>query len=284
MAKETPKAVIATGAQNEVAVSPLEANNEFAEFAGQGFENQGNQDYKIPILSILQAISPLVQERGGDGFVSGHVFNSVTLDHFDGKEGILFIPATTQHLFIEFKPRASGGGFVGSHPESSEIVKLAKETSKAYGKYSHGENELIETFCVYGVQLLPDGEIATAMIPFKGSMIKTYRAWQTRAKMIQIQLPDGRRIPAPLFSHIYRLRTVLEKSPKGAFHNWQIEFMGANALESRIFPSDPRFQEAFNVSTLINKGELKTDFEGTRGGGDDEGGEGAPAEGERPVF
>jgi hypothetical protein len=122
-----------------------------------------------------------------------------------------------------------------------------------------------------------------AVIGFASSKIKKYKAWMTKAKTIQIQLPDGRRIPAPLFSHRYRLKTVVEKNPKGSFSNWDITFDGENALAARLLPSDPLFQQAVAIKGLLDSGKARAAHESNMGGSgaDEETGAGA---GGKPVF
>lgn len=263
----------------------LTANDAYAEYAGSGFENQTQDDYSIPFITILQALSPQLQEPD-TALKQGMIFNTVTADAFPGNKGVCFVPALTQHEFIEFKPRDSGGGFVGRHAVDSEVVKVAQAASTEYGKYNTPDgNELIETFAVYGILINEDGSTSQAVVAFSASKIKKYKAWMTKAKTIQIQLGDGRRIPAPLFAHRYRLKTVVEKAPKGTFYNWVIEFDGANAIECRLPPTDPVFQDAVAIKSLLDSGRAKADYAGmaaSGGAGGDGEESGAPAG--KPVF
>lgn len=251
----------------------------YAEYAGSGFENQTSEDYAIPFIGILQALSPQLQEN--DALKQGMIFNSVTGEAFDGKKGIVFVPATTAHEFIEFKPRDAGGGFVGRHAIDSQVVAQAKAASTDFGKYSTPEgNELIETYAVYGVAVMEDGSTMGAVIAFSSSKIKKYKAWQTKAKTIQIPLGDGRRIPAPLWAHRYRLKTITEKNSKGTFSNWDIAFDGADATAARLAPNDPIAVEARGLIELLKTGQARAAYESqTAASGEDEG-----AAAGKPVF
>ena len=259
----------------------LALNDAYAEFAGGGFENQTQADYSIPFLQILQALSPQLQDPETT-LKQGMIINTVTGEVFAGNKGLAFVPALTQHEFIEFKPRDSGGGFVGRHAVDSDLVKAAIAASTDYGKYTTPDgNELIETFAVYGMAVTDEGDSIQAVVAFSGAKIKKYKAWMTKAKTIQIQLTDGRRIPAPLFAHKYRLKTVIEKAPKGTFYNWVIEFDGASALECRLAPSDPLFQDAVAIKGLLDSGQARAAYESTTPGADSDE-TGAPAG--KPVF
>lgn len=275
--KETPATEVAVKEEN-TAVAEYGA---YADFAGSGFENQTNEDYSIPFMQVLQALSPQLQEN--DALRAGMIVNTVTGEIFDGKEGFAFVPAITQHLYVEWKPRSAGGGFVGIHQIESEVVAHAKAASTEYGKYSTPEgNDLIETFYVYGIVVDNDGNEGQAVLAFSSTKIKKYKGWMTKAKTIQIQLPDGRRIPAPLFAHRYRLKSVSEKNNKGQFHNWEIAFDGTNAVEARLLPNNPLFQAAVSIKNLIEQGKARAAYESQTPGADSEGEQGA-APG-KPVF
>jgi hypothetical protein len=251
---------------------------DYGQYAGSGFENQTQDDYSVPFLQILQAISPQLQEN--DALRQGMVINTVTGEVFESKSGLIFIPATTQHVAVEWKPRDVGGGYVGQHDMSSELVRNCAETQE-FGNWSTPEgNELHETFYVYGVFIDESGSVAQAVLAFTSSKIKKYKGWMTKAKTIQITLPDGRRIPAPLFAHKYRLKTVAEKNNKGNYFNWDISFDGANALEARLLPSDPLFQAAVSIKTLIESGKARGAFESQSATHADESAEGTG----KPVF
>ena len=254
----------------------------FADYAGAGFENQTSDDYSIPFLQILQALSPQLQEN--DSLRQGMILNTVTGEVWDGKKGIAFVPATTQHVYVEWKPRDAGGGFVAIHEVNSDLMKHAKAASSEYGKYSTPDgNELIETFYVYGIALDDDGNASEAVLAFSSTKIKKYKGWMTKAKTIQIPLPDGRRIPAPLFAHRYRLKTVSEKNNKGQFFNWDaIAFDGENAQQARLLPDDPLFQSAVNIKSMIEQGKARAAYESQAPGSADEEAHGAG--GGKPVF
>ena len=254
----------------------------YADYAGAGFENQTSDDYSIPFLQILQALSPQLQEN--DSLRQGMILNTVTSEVWDGKKGIAFVPATTQHVYVEWKPRDAGGGFVGVHEVNSDLVNHAKAASAEYGKYNTTDgNELIETFYVYGIALDDDGNASEAVLAFSSTKIKKYKGWMTKAKTIQIPLPDGRRIPAPLFAHRYRLKTVSEKNNKGQFFNWDaVAFDGENAQQARLLPDDPLFQAAVNIKSMIEQGEARAAYESQAPGSADEEAQGAG--GGKPVF
>lgn len=280
--KKEDKQLPATTAGTELTEEQQQAlalNAEFEEFAGSGFENQTSDDYSIPFINILQALSPQLEEN--DQLRAGMLYNTVTGEAFKGSEGIAFVAATTRHQYVEFKPRDQGGGFIAAHEIDDPMVKAAIQASTEFGKYHTPEgNELVETFYVYGIAIDAEGNTMDAVIAFNSTKIKRYKAWQTKAKTIQIQLPDRRRIPAPLWAHRYRIRTVAEKNNKGSFHNFDISFDGENAQAVRLLPSDPLAVHARDLIQLLESGKARAAYESTSAPADDQTG----AAGDKPVF
>jgi hypothetical protein len=232
----------------------------YENFEGGGFENQTQQDTSVPFLAILQGLSPILKTR--EDLRQGMIYNTVTGEAVKGSDGVAFIPATTQHLFMEWAPRKEGGGFVAQHALDSEIVKKAIST-QPFGKYTNGKNDLIDTFYVFGVVVGDAGELSPVTISFKGTGIKKYRAWMTKAGGVQIKLEDGRRIKAPLFSHRYRMKTVAEKNNQGEFFNWDITWDATEAQYCRLPTTDGGFLAAVALSKAINEGRAKANVEST---------------------
>lgn len=250
----------------------------YADYAGAGFENQTSEDLSIPFLTILQGLSPVLKER--KDLRQGMVYNTVT---GDAVESVSFIPVCTQHLFVEWKPRKQGGGFVGMHEPTEKLVVDAKAQSTEFGRfstaYADGKpvgNDLIETFYVYGMNLSPEGGWVSCVLAFTSTGIKKYKGWMTKARSIQIALQDGRRIPAPLFAHRYTLSTVVESNEKGEWYNWNIGFSGDNAVASRVLPSDPVFQELLKLKSSIESGRARANVESQNQAAPEGGAEKAP--------
>lgn len=259
-------------AVKEEAALPAEYN--YGEFADLGFENAGSEDYSIPFIGVLQSNSPIcaVEESGAR---PGMLINTVTGELIKGSEGVVFVPVITVHNYVEWRPREKGGGVVGVHDLNSELVGLARREQRVGKFITADENELIETFSVYGVVVNEDGTTSQAVIAFTSTKIKKYKKWMTQARTIQIPVGDGRRIKAPLPSHRYRVRTTKEKNTKGEFFNFDVTFDGANATEARLTSDDPIFLEAVAFNEAVKAGLVKVDHEGNaKAGGADTGGDG----------
>ena len=233
---------------------------DYSAYAGVGFEEHTQEDYSVPFLGVIQPTSPII-ETNADAR-PGMLINTVTQDLYDSKTGVVFIPAATQHKFIEWVPRDSGGGFVAVRELNDPVVLKAKDEQE-FGKYKIDKNDpksndLIETYYVYGILVKEDGSSQQIIIAFTSTKIGTYKKWMTKAQSIQIKLPDDRRIVAPLFSHKYRITTVSLKNAKGTYYNFVIGYDGKEAIDCRLAPSSQYFQEAEAFRALILSGGVKT--------------------------
>jgi hypothetical protein len=96
MTQATPK---------EVAVkkeAPLPAQFNLEELAGQGSEFVTARDVRLPILKILYANSPVLDESDGkyiEGAKQGDIYNEVTGNLYKGKDGIIVAPCLIHQHF-----------------------------------------------------------------------------------------------------------------------------------------------------------------------------------------
>lgn len=252
--KNTTKAAAPAVVENKP--TDLAVFEGYGEFAGRGFQNQTQEDISIPFINLLQAMSPEVSEI--EGAKAGLFMNSVTQELMDEVE---FVPAITQHVFMEWRPRAAGGGIVATHQIASDIVKAAKADSKEFGKYKHGENDLVETYYVFGILSKDGAPVGMAVLAFTSTKIKAYKQIMGRLNSFQIALGDGRRINPPLFAHLLKLTATKQRNAKGEFFVPVIQPAVENdVMKSLLQPDDPRFLMASECEKLVDSGRAQADM------------------------
>lgn len=247
--KETAPAVV------EEQTTALAEFAGYSEFAGQGFQNQTNEDIAIPFINVLQALSPECQPDGVEGAKAGMLFNSVTQELY--KE-IEMCPAITQHVFVAWRPREQGGGIVGTYAIHDPVVKAAKAASTEFGKYkTENGNDLVETFYVFFIL----NRAAMAVMAFTSTKIKAYKAVMGRLNAFQIAMPDGRRINPPLFAHSVKVTTKAEKNKHGSFYVPIVQPAVENDVQKSLLkPNDPTFLMAAECQRLVDSGKAKADM------------------------
>lgn len=233
---------------------------DYGDHAGQGFQNQTQDDIKIPFLNVLQKGSAIVDER--EDAKAGMLYNTVTEELSEVEH---FVPCLTQHVYVEWVPRDAGGGIVGQHDPKSDVVRKAKSESTQFGKYRTPDgNDLVETFYVYGVLVDPEDRhvLSWAVLAMSSTKIGVYKKAMTRLNTFQTTLEDGRRINPPLYAHLLRLSTTLERRSKGDSYNFVIQPAVENDVQKSLLdPESDTFKTAAELMELIDSGKARADTE-----------------------
>lgn len=265
--------------------------NAYGDYGSAGFEGVTAADVALPYLSVLQALSPEVsgdKDQKVKGAEAGSLFNTVTREVYD-PAGVIFVPVSVNHVFVEWRPRTSGGGFVGVHPAASEIVEAAKAASKDFGKYkTENGNDLAETYYVLGLihrstdlaEQLPMGTGEPILVTFQSTKITAWKKF-----MYRLLTFIGR---PPLFAHRLRITTVQEKNTKGTFYNFQLTGAVNDDLKLSLIPPkladgtpNPLLLAGLELNKAFGAGKVNVNYAGAdKGTGS--GGAGGTAEADIP--
>lgn len=235
---------------------------DYGEHSNAGFENTSQDDFSIPFLDILQGQSPEVESL--PSAKPGMFHNTVTDDLFDGKEGVSIIVVATNHEYIEWVPRAKGGGIVGRHAVNSQIVEDARKNSESFNDLkTPAGNELVETFYAYLILNTEEGP-TPIVLSNSSTRIRPYKAMMTKANMIMVPTPDGRKVKPPLFAHKFRLTTEKRKNNDGEWHTYSVAFDSPDksAAGARLAPDSELFQAAVAFYEVIKAGSFVTNDAG----------------------
>ncbi len=229
--------------------------------AGAGFEGLDRDEQLVPFLRILQSNSPQVDPTSSayiQGAQQGMLLNTATGQIYDGKEGVVIVPAARDHNYVEYVPRDAGGGFVSIWAKDDPRIAPLRKAQGQFGKLElESGNELTETFYFYVEYTSPDGETQPAMLAFASTQIKKYKQMMTRLAGIIGSPPRY-----PLFAHRWRLSTVPEQNKKGKFHGYRLVLDGATPEDARLAPTDDLYLETRGFSQLIRQGRVRADYEG----------------------
>lgn len=243
-------------------------NYDYGKTAGQGWENTDGDDFSVPFLNQLQALSPEVQ-RGEDtyieGAMSGMFINSVTREL--AKE-IVFVPCNTQHVYVEWVSRDNGGGFVGVHTLDSKIVSEARVAAVQSGERNNlkteNGNDLVETFYIYAAILSEAGATDVSdlvVMAFTKTKIKRYKAIMTRLRTMK----GSKQIP--LFAHQIRMTSTKEKNAAGQpYANVELNpAVDGDVVASLIDPKKgaPILEGAQAFLESVGTGEAKANYSST---------------------
>ena len=230
--KKEPEKNITEKKSTDVAIASA-----FEEDAGGGLENMTADDFTIPRLKILQALSPEVNKRDGkyiEGAASGDITNTVTKELYTEENPCIVLPVAYKRLFLEWGPRETGGGLVKQHTDASILNETTKDSSYAdvlpNGNY-------IQTSATHYVLVLEGDSFQQAMIPMAGTQLFT----------------------PPSYSHKYKLTTVPESNDRGQWFGWNIETVGAiTESEMHLYEAAKFFANTVTADAPVVK-ETNTD-------------------------
>lgn len=243
--------------------SQVPALPDYGADSGAGWEATGTDDFQIPFLNQLQALSPEIcdQNQKTKGAEPGMFINSVSKKLYSE---VLIVPCMTKHTFIEWRPRKEGGGFVAEHSIDSDIVQDAKQN--AAGDITQlrtkDGNELVDTFSIFAIQISePNAKDHDDMvvISFTKTKAKRYREIMTRLRTCK----DAK--DAPLFAHQLRMTATDEvNAAKQPYKNVRLlPAIEGDVLKSMLPPDHPLLATARALQKSVVTGTAKADFQST---------------------
>ena len=227
----------------------------FGDDLSKGFENMTQEDLALPFVRILGQLSPQVTQ-GDAKFIEsakpGMIYNTVTNDLFDGKNGIKVIPCYYKKDYPEWNDRGEGPGAPAAvHRPGSPVIKTGKrEGSKI--RLPNG-NYLEETASYYVMVETKTGAYTPALITMKSTQLNVSKKWNSMMKTIQI--PDGKggfAIP-PMHGVVYNLTSTLQKNDKGSWYGWVV-------IQDRVLEQKDKslYLSAKDFKGNVSKGNVQT--------------------------
>lgn len=183
--------------------------------AGQGTENLDTGSSALPIIRILQDMSPQLKkqkEEYVEGAQSGDLFFNKTQEIIE--QPLEIIPCYTKSVYTEWIPRTKGGGLVATHPLSiTANPNYEKGRERQYDEWL-GENELRFT-TYYFVLANINNEWTQAVIPFTVSQLRVSRKLTNEINRFRYEDKSLSGINPPLYAQKWQLQTELETNKNG---------------------------------------------------------------------
>ena len=196
------------------------------EAAGEGQENVTARDLKLPILKILYANSPVLDESDGKYIATakqGDIYNEVSGSLWKGKDGIIVTPCLYINTFNEWKDRGdSPGRPVKIHTDPA----IMSETTRGDDNKDRLKNgNYIEDTGNHFVFILDKNlvPIEQALIAMKSTQKKKSKTWNS---MMQSRRMSGKKgfFRPPTWATTYRLTTTKESNSQNSWYGWVVEF------------------------------------------------------------
>ncbi|WVW37718.1 hypothetical protein Gekk315_00006 [Aeromonas phage Gekk3-15] len=226
---------------------------------GAGFENTDADSFAIPFLVVLQKMSPMCDEDDPayvEGAKAGMIFNTVTREMYDGKEGITIIPCSYRRHFIKWGGREGAEqGFKGSFTPA-EIDQLIAEGQiiehegkllapiDADGKVHEKKSDRYSDTREHLVMIVaPDGSTSCAILALSSTQIKASKMLMMMLNQKKVHTPRGAMTP-PTFANLVKFTTKSQSNDKGTWSGAQFELDGM-VTDNRIYQEAKAFHASF---------------------------------------
>lgn len=237
---------------------------------GKGFANIDADSVAIPFLAVLQTNSPQVDPDSGDYIPdakAGMLFNTVTKEVFDGKEGVQIVPCEYQRKFLRWSPREAGGGFKGEYsPEAVAAMRqkgqLVEQDNRLFVPDENGNvnpkksDKVADTRVHYVLILNPNnGQAQQAVLSLSSTQIKKSKGLLALLGGVTIAHPTtGVAATPPMFANVVRISTVPESNDQGKWSGVKFD------LEGFVKDSNT-YRLARGFHQLIGKGNAEVNYD-----------------------
>jgi|DEB0MinimDraft_3_1074331.scaffolds.fasta_scaffold12490_2 hypothetical protein len=190
--------------------------------AGLGTDQLDDQA-SMPLLNLIQQNSPQVnkqEEKYIEGASAGDIFFAPTGRILE--QPIEFTPTAFRTVYVEWIPRAKGGGIVGIHPLT--VVDDPAYEQGRERKFDEwlGANQLKKTTYVLGL-IKVNNEITQAMLALSVTGQKVSRKLQGDIRKFRYD-GDLADVPPAVFARSFKITSIYEKNKDDeGYYNWKLE-------------------------------------------------------------
>lgn len=258
----------------------------YGDYEDDGFDDDAEKERIIPMLRLLQQMSPdckPVGKGGTEGAEPGLMINTATNEIYTS---LNLAMAHTEKIYIEWEDRKlqtnEGNGFVAVHYPDSEFVKSLqaeqdkerKETGGPWKPLMNGTNTLSETRVAYCAvlddDLVPTGEFL--VVNFTSTKIKKYKQYVSSVHSYLHRMESGRKRKVPLFFHTFTLTSEEQKHAGGDSYNYKLTPTRGKIKDSLLAPGSAEAQDVIDLRDNVLRGQRRADQATGESGGRSGGG------------
>jgi hypothetical protein len=224
------------------------APNVFEADANAGSQNITQEDLALPFLKVLGQLSPEVNKKDSKyttGAEPGKIYNTVTTELYDE---IDVLPVFYKRQYVEWQDRGTSmGAPVAIHEVNSGVINEATRDKMNKDRLPNGN--YLENTANHFVVLLSGSTPSTALISMKATQLKISKKWNTMMMSSKMQGKNGLFTP-PLYSYIYRLKTVQQSNDKGTWYGWDVSKLDT-------IKDKGAYEIAKNFAERLSKGKVQ---------------------------
>lgn len=214
------------------------------------------EDMTMPFIRLAQQMSPQVNKNKPEyikGIGAGDIFNNLTQEYWDGKDGVRIIVCGAVTKYTEWVPLEMGGGFQGEISPSDPIInQVRREGNK---EILPNGNEMVKADNYYVLYETQDGAWQPAVLDMKITALKVSRRWKSQISLQTIKHPQtGQVVKAPSFANIWRVTSVEETNRNDqSYANYSVQLDEKNYF----FDNPELYAQAKALHVSVEQGEVK---------------------------
>jgi hypothetical protein len=222
--------------------------------AGMGTESADRDDMIVPFLKLAQSLSEEVKKSKPnyiEGLEEGDFFNSATNEVWKGEAGVRFIPVLYTKQYLEFTPRADGGGFHGQHDAS--ILAQTEPDDSNRDMLPNG-NEIVTAGTWFVLAETASGGFEQCVISCSKSQFTPSRKLMSKIKNVMLTNGDGKKFNPPAFFNVVKARSLPKSNDQGDWVVWDF------SLDGNVFDLEGGadiYESAKLMLEAVQSGELK---------------------------
>ncbi len=221
------KKAVSKKAQNTAISNILDSEQE------TGYEDAQASDYAIPMLTLLQKLSPQV-DKDEEGYIKGAkpgmIYHSIRQECYDV---VNLIPVKYRKVFLEWVLRTEGGGFRGEIPYGigKDMIPGCTVNDKNQFILPNGHH-LAETANWYCHFQYAPGLYEPVLVSMASSQLKVSKLWLSQASGSTYESGGEVLADLPLWSYGWDLSTQKLENDKGKWFGWKVQRNEFVLLES----------------------------------------------------
>jgi hypothetical protein len=231
------------------------ATLDFVKDSGMGLENIDKGDLALPFLKLLQSGSDETKKKHAkyvDGAEAGMFYNTVTKKLYDGEKGIEIIPVFYKMTYPEWAPFEKSEGRPVHPDRGAEVLQQTTQNDRNKDMLKNG-NEIIKTANHFVI--INGDRPEKALITMKSTQLKESRSWNSLMENeFEIDPNTKKAVAAPIFSRVYRLKSVENAGSNFNWHGYKIS-LSRKVDNAGIYQMAKDFHNSLKASSAKRKAE-----------------------------
>ena len=203
------------------------ATLDFVSDSGMGLENVDKQDLALPFLKLLQSGSDETKKKHAkyvEGAEAGMFYNTVTKKLYNGEKGIEVIPVFYKMTYPEWAPFERSEGRPISNDRGPSVMAETTQNKNSNKDVLKNGNEIIKTANHFVI--INGDRPEKALMTMKSTQLKVSRGWNSQMEdQFETDPKTGKAVPAPMFSRVYRLKSVENAGSNFNWHGYNIDMV-----------------------------------------------------------